>query len=240
MEPQPTKAGWSVWDPLLIYLAAFVLSIFALVIAGLAGYLDLENIDAAEELPKVLAVLAPAQFAAMLAGIRWVSRRKGSGDMKRDSRLRYQSGDWVALLYGVGLLLAAGLILSFVFEALGIDPGTQQVVEAAEGAERLPEKLIITVVIAVLAPVAEEILFRGMLFDALLARTSVKRTVWISGVVFGLVHLIDPAALPLVPALIGLGVILGYARQRTDSLSRPILMHIGFNSVTAIGLFIAV
>jgi hypothetical protein len=240
MEPQPTKAGWSVWDPLLIYLAAFVLSIFALVIAGLAGYLDLENIDAAEELPKVLAVLAPAQFAAMLAGIRWVSRRKGSGDMKRDFRLRYQSGDWVALLYGVGLLLAAGLILSFVFEALGIDPGTQQVVEAAEGAERLPEKLIITVVIAVLAPVAEEILFRGMLFDALLARTSVKRTVWISGVVFGLVHLIDPAALPLVPALIGLGVILGYARQRTDSLSRPILMHIGFNSVTAIGLFIAV
>jgi hypothetical protein len=240
MEPQPTKAGWSVWDPLLIYLAAFVLSIFALVIAGLAGYLDLENIDAAEELPKVLAVLAPAQFAAMLAGIRWVSRRKGSGDMKRDFRLRYQSGDWVALLYGVGLLLAAGLILSFVFEVLGIDPGTQQVVEAAEGAERLPEKLIITVVIAVLAPVAEEILFRGMLFDALLARTSVKRTVWISGVVFGLVHLIDPAALPLVPALIGLGVILGYARQRTDSLSRPILMHIGFNSVTAIGLFIAV
>ena len=240
MEPQPTKAGWSVWDPLLIYLAAFVLSIFALIIAGLAGYLDLENIDAAEELPKVLAVLAPAQFAAMLAGIRLVSRRKGSGDMKRDFRLRYQSGDWVALLYGVGLLLAAGLILSFVFEALGIDPGTQQVVEAAEGAERLPEKLIITVVIAVLAPVAEEILFRGMLFDALLARTSVKRTVWISGVVFGLVHLIDPAALPLVPALIGLGVILGYARQRTDSLSQPILMHIGFNSVTAIGLFIAV
>jgi membrane protease YdiL (CAAX protease family) len=240
MEPQPTKAGWSVWDPLLIYLAAFVLSIFALVIAGLAGYLDLENIDAAEELPKVLAVLAPAQFAAMLAGIRLVSRRKGSGDMKRDFRLRYQSGDWVALLYGVGLLLAAGLILSFVFEALGIDPGSQQVVEAAEGAERLPEKLVITVVIAVLAPVAEEILFRGMLFDALLARTSVKRTVWISGVVFGLVHLIDPAALPLVPALIGLGVILGYARQRTDSLSQPILMHIGFNSVTAIGLFIAV
>jgi membrane protease YdiL (CAAX protease family) len=88
--------------------------------------------------------------------------------------------------------------------------------------------------------VAEEILFRGMLFDALLARTSIKRTVWISGVVFGLVHLIDPAALPLVPALIGLGVILGYARQRTDSLSQPILMHIGFNSVTAIGLFIAV
>ncbi len=240
MEPQPTKAGWSVWDPLLIYLAAFVLSIFALVIAGLAGYLDLENIDTAEELPKVLAVLAPAQFAAMLAGIRLVSRRKGSGDMKRDFRLRYQSGDWVALLYGVGLLLAAGLILSFVFEALGIDPGSQQVVEAAEGAERLPEKLVITVVIAVLAPVAEEILFRGMLFDALLARTSVKRTVWISGVVFGLVHLIDPAALPLVPALIGLGVILGYARQRTDSLSQPILMHIGFNSVTAIGLFLAV
>lgn len=240
MEPQPTKAGWSVWDPLLIYLAAFILSIFALVIAGLAGYLDLENIDTADELPKVLAVLAPAQFAAMLAGIRLVSRRKGSGDMKRDFRLRYQSGDWVALLYGVGLLLAAGLILSFVFEALGIDPGTQQVVEAAEGAERLPEKLIITVVIAVLAPVAEEILFRGMLFDALLARTSIKRTVWISGVVFGLVHLIDPAALPLVPALIGLGVILGYARQRTDSLSQPILMHIGFNSVTAIGLFIAV
>ena len=240
MEPQPTKAGWSVWDPLLIYLAAFILSIFALVIAGVAGYIDLERIDTVAELPKVLAVVAPAQFAVMIGGIQLVSNRKGTGDIRRDFRLYYQSGDWVALLYGVGLLLVAGLILTFVFDLLGVDPGAQQVVEAAEGAERLVEKLVITAVIAVLAPVAEEILFRGMLFDALLARTSVKRTVWISGTAFGLVHLIDPAALPLVPALIGLGVILGYIRHKTGSLSQPILMHIGFNSVTAIGLFVAV
>ncbi len=240
MEPPPTKAGWSVWDPLLIYLAAFILSIFALVIAGLAGYIDLEQIDSTDELPKVLEVLEPAQFAVMLGGIQLVSSRKGTGDIRKDFRLNYQQGDWVALLIGVGLLLGAGLILSLVFDALGVDPGTQQVVEAAEGAERLVEKFVITAVIAVLAPVAEEILFRGMLFDALLSRTSVKRTIWISGTVFGLVHLIDPAALPLVPALIGLGVVLGYVRQKTGSLSRPILMHIGFNSVTAIGLFIAV
>ncbi|NNF09038.1 MAG: hypothetical protein HKN74_02025, partial [Acidimicrobiia bacterium] len=50
----------------------------------------------------------------------------------------------------------------------------------------------------------------------------------------------DPATLALVPALIGLGVILGFVRERgTGALSRPILMHMGFNAVTAVALVFA-
>ena len=251
MEPEPTKAGWSVWDPLLIFVAAFIVATVATVIAGLAGYIDLAAFaelgepgavgdGAAGELPKVLAVSIPVQVAVMLLGIRFVSRRKGSGDLRRDFHLGYREGDWVAVLYGVGLLFVAALLLSGLFSVLGVNPETQQVVEGAQGAERLTEKLIITLFIALAAPAVEEILFRGMLFDALLARTSTKRAIWISGIVFGSVHLLDPAAFALVPGLIGLGVILGYVRQKTGGLSQPILMHIGFNSVTAIGLFIAV
>lgn len=248
-EPQPTKAGWSVWDPLLIFLAGLIIATIGSVVAGMAGYIDLELLaelgsdgplgdEAADELPKLLAVSIPVQSLAMLLGIRFVSRRKGSGDLRRDFHLAYREGDWVAVLYGAGLLLAAALLLAGVFQAIGVDPPTQQVVEGAEEAERLAERLVIAVFIGLLAPVVEELLFRGMLFDALLRRTSVRRTIWISGAVFGLVHLVDPASFALVPALIGLGVILGYVRQRTGSLSQPILMHVGFNSVTAIALFV--
>lgn len=251
MEPEPTQTRWSVWDPLWIFLASFIVATIATVVAGIAGYINLDLVAelgepgaagdaAAEELPKLLAVSIPVQFAVMLLGLRLVSVRKGSGSWVRDFHLRYESGDWAALLYGVGLLFAAALLLAAIFSLFNVDPATQQVVEGAEGAERLAEKVVITLFIAVLAPIAEELLFRGLLFDALLARTSITRTVWISGIVFGLVHLVDPASFALVPALIGLGVILGYVRKRTGSLSQPILMHIGFNSVTAVGLFIAV
>ncbi len=248
-EPQPTKAGWSVWDPLLIFLLGLIVATIASVVAGALGYIDLELLRelgsegelgdrAAEELPKVLAVSVPVQALVMLAGIRLMSRRKGTGDLRHDFHLTYKEGDWVALFYGAGLLLAAALLLAGLFRALGIDPPTQQVVEGAEEAERIAEKLVIALFIGLVAPVVEELLFRGMLFDALLRRNSVTRTIWISGAVFGLVHLVDPASYALVPALIGLGVILGYVRRNSGSLSQPILMHVGFNSVTAIALFV--
>ena len=80
-------------------------------------------------------------------------------------------------------------------------------------------------------------LFRGVLLDVLKSRMALNPAIWTTGIVFGIVHLTDPASLLLVPALAGLGVILGFARERSGgSLSRPILMHMGFNGVTAIAL----
>jgi TPR repeat protein/membrane protease YdiL (CAAX protease family) len=77
-------------------------------------------------------------------------------------------------------------------------------------------------VVAGLLPVAEEIIFRGYLFDALRRRFSGNATVIITALVFSLVHFQLRYFVPLT----GMGLILGWARLKTDSLRFPIFLHL--------------
>ena len=235
METQPTTSSpWLVRDPIFVYLAALLASAAGLVIAGVTGFIDLDDFAEEDQLPRVIMVAAAAQFGAMYLGLKWLSSRKGTGDLKEDFHLHVSGSDFPFFLYGIGLLFVSGLALAGILAALDIEQPTQEVIEAAQSADNFGEKIVIVLVITVLAPILEEMLFRGALLDALKARMSLNGAIWTTGVVFGLVHLADPATLVLVPALIGLGVILGFVRERGGgSLSRPILMHMGFNAVTA-------
>ncbi len=82
----------------------------------------------------------------------------------------------------------------------------------------------------VIAPVAEELFFRGVCQTAL---NHVFRRRWLStvlvGSAFGLAHMDQPQ---VVAPLIVLGVILGYVYERTGSLVAPITMHLLFNLKT--------
>ncbi len=84
----------------------------------------------------------------------------------------------------------------------------------------------------VIAPVAEEVFFRGVCQTAL---NHVFRRRWLStvlvGSAFGLAHFSQPQ---VVAPLIVLGVILGYVYERTGSLVAPITMHLLFNLKTMI------
>jgi hypothetical protein len=240
-EPPVPSTPWSLRDPVLIYVAALVASLIGLIAAHFIGFVDLlaiaEADDSTDQLPRVILVAALAQYGAMYGGLKWLSARKGTGNFQEDYHLHVSASDWPFFLYGVGLLFASGILLTGLFSWLGVEAPTQEVVEAAESSDNVGELVVIVLVIAVLAPILEEMLFRGVLLDVLKSRLALNPAIWITGIVFGVVHLTDPATLLLVPALAGLGVILGYVRVRSGgSLSRPILMHMGFNAVTALAL----
>ena len=84
----------------------------------------------------------------------------------------------------------------------------------------------------VIAPIAEELFFRGLLQTAML---NVTRNRWsaiaIASALFALVHYRQPHA---VAALMALSVLLGFAYERTGSLLPPILIHAAFNAKTLI------
>lgn len=82
------------------------------------------------------------------------------------------------------------------------------------------------VLLAVLAPITEEILFRGYLFGALSTTLPMWATQLVTAALFGLVHGIDHA----VPIAV-LSLLFGYLRQRYRSLWPAIVAHVLHNSV---------
>jgi membrane protease YdiL (CAAX protease family) len=85
---------------------------------------------------------------------------------------------------------------------------------------------------AVIAPLAEEAFFRGILqtffFNAFGGR---RMAIVLSSLAFGLVHFQQPQA---IPALVVLGFVLGYAYERSGSLIVPVMIHAVFNLKTLV------
>jgi membrane protease YdiL (CAAX protease family) len=80
---------------------------------------------------------------------------------------------------------------------------------------------------AVLAPVLEEMIFRGLLYPALRGMWNVPAAVAISAVLFGLVH----APIAWGPMAV-FGVLLAYLVESTGSLLSAIVAHTAFNALT--------
>jgi len=81
----------------------------------------------------------------------------------------------------------------------------------------------ITLVIA--APILEELIFRGIILDGLLKRYSPTKSILISSLLFGLVHL-NPWQ--FVTGFV-LGIFIGWVYNNTKSLTTSIIIHASFN-----------
>ena len=85
--------------------------------------------------------------------------------------------------------------------------------------------------IAVIAPVIEEILFReGICGHLLRSGYSPQKAVWISAVLFGLIHF----NLAQIPFAILMGLILGVIYVRTGNIVLTSIIHILNNSVSVV------
>ena len=81
-------------------------------------------------------------------------------------------------------------------------------------------------------PVAEEILFRGLLYPALRDRLGIKLAVVLSSALFALVHFHAPTFLPLMFC----GVMLAMAYEYSGSLLLAILIHAISNLISVLGV----
>ena len=83
--------------------------------------------------------------------------------------------------------------------------------------------LVVAVVLAtVIAPIVEEVGFRGMLYGALRGKMGVWPSAAVSALVFALIH----PAFPLqVLPIMALGIVLALLREKTGSLVAPIICH---------------
>jgi membrane protease YdiL (CAAX protease family) len=212
-------------------LGVLVGGIFA---AGLvAGTIVASDVDPLSPLP--FAAVFVAQFAGSFVIVALFSRTVGSGSLAADVGLVLRGKDWWAVLAGMGVQIAAVLV-SIPFIQLLFPEGapSQGVADIAGSSETTLEVLGIFLAVAVLAPVIEEIIYRGMLLPWLGRFMGKWPSIIVSAAVFSLIHpLLDWDARAAVPGLFFIGVVLAWAALHRGDLSLSIALHSGVNLLAA-------
>jgi membrane protease YdiL (CAAX protease family) len=178
------------------------------------------------------ALSTAAQFGTWLAGLLYVARSKGRS-IRDDFGLMLRLEDWWAPFAGIGLFLVASAL---IYPLVSIANANQQVVDDLRDAGGA-KLAVFAVIAAIVAPVCEEVLFRGLLLRALRRRMSPVMAVIVQALAFALAHpMLSPTVgdFAVVPALFLLGAVSGVIAVRRGDLSAPIKMHIGFNLVTVL------
>lgn len=135
----------------------------------------------------------------------------------------------IGVLAGIGMWVVGNLVGAAVIallQALGIGVDTQ----LAERAVETLDPWLVVLVVIFLAPVAEELFFRGVVFNAWLREGGVRWAFIGSTLLFALIHLSIAAFVPILL----LGFALAWIYRRTQSLLAPIALHATFNGISVV------
>ncbi|MDQ3723638.1 MAG: CPBP family intramembrane metalloprotease [Actinomycetota bacterium] len=214
-EPEGSEAARS--DRRLLAWAALVAG-SALLIVGVRLTYDLPDDLRYRYSTVVFAVVVSALQLAI------VLRIAGRGDLREMLALRRPSWSWTRVAV-IGVLIVAGVIV-----LVASLPFLQQGEDEGNGAPFDPDRAIPfalnAVVLVVISPVLEELMFRGLGFK-LLERFGHATAIVLTGLAFGIFH----GQLQQLPALAAFGVAVGYLRSRTHSVYPGIATHALLNLV---------
>jgi CAAX protease family protein len=215
-------SNWGPWGAILGVVAALATGIVMSIPATIAGQDangDLTTLgNVGVQLATALGfLLVPMAIAARggAVGMREILRRLGVRAF-RPSALK-----WMAAAVGVYLLFAT------LYSLLILEPHQKDI---AEGFGAVPVQVLL---IVVLAPISEEVCFRGMLYAGLREKLPRVAAALIGGLIFGGLHALT--GISAVPPLIVFGALLSLLYEKTGSIIPGILLHMLNNSVALLG-----
>ena len=223
------RPPWKVWEAMGVYLLAILIGGLAtLPIIEFVGDEDLANLAASA----VAALVIVGVLVAWLTG-RHPTWRPVLGFPERGGWLRELRGSvGFGLLLYPGLVFGVGLVVSLV---LAVVSGEQ-----VQAPEQVPSGLsvvgvVVTILYAiVIAPVHEELFFRGVLFRGARDRYGLGAGLIASGLGFSLIHYIDGAwqdAALLMGVMFFNGIALAWWYERRGTIVAPIVAHMVFNVI---------
>ncbi len=219
--------------------AVFVVSLLAIGVASplLGALLDAEL---------ARGVFFPVSLALLgLTTAAWVAVRHrehlgalvGRRPMLADLGMGLAHGTVAFLLINLGYSAVLQVVSTMVGAEL---PEVQQGLREATQDGRIGLLVIFSAVLV--APIAEELFFRGLLFQGLRAQLGRWPGIGMSGFVFGLAHYEAgnvAGSLYALLVLASLGMYLAWVLDRRGTLVTPVVMHATFNGLAVVGIFLA-
>ena len=186
-------------------------------------------------LTAILAAVIYVMTIGLVVGLPWLVKKQRT--TKKDIAL-----DRLPLWKDI-LMAPAGLVVYIIISAVlmvivsslipGFDAG--QVQDTGFGGLTQRYELILAfITLVVIAPVAEEVLFRGYLLGKLRKHIPVWVAILVTSILFGLIH----GAWNLAIDTFALSIILCVLRLTTGSLWAPILLHMMKNGIAFYILFV--
>ena len=141
----------------------------------------------------------------------------------------------LGLLVAMAFLPLAWLLqmaIAGLLSLLHVNANTQVAVQALQDAPTWVQRLPLGIVAIVLAPPAEEMLFRGLLYPFVKRAGFPRLALWGTSLLFALVHQNLVSFVPLIL----LALLLTWLYERTDNLLAPIAAHSVFNTLNFVAL----
>lgn len=236
--PAPPKAQrWGLGDAIggwvVVFLGSSLWGVAVLALTGRAG-------DDFDDLPLAIVALVQLGLALGFFLVPWVvTRTKGNG-LVADLGVRGRWSDlWKGGLAGLAAQLVAIPLLYWPLLEI-LDKSPSDLDDVAQGltdrANSPIDVLMLVLVVGVMAPIFEEIFYRGLLQGALLKRgLPPLAAVAASSAFFGSIHF----QLLQLPGLVLAGAVFGTLAYRAGRLGPAIAAHFTFNMVTVISLLAA-
>jgi membrane protease YdiL (CAAX protease family) len=210
-------------------LVVLVLAVVAANLAIIPAAADVAALLGDGELSTVgtLAILTVTQLALLGAAALFVVAPRALSGL----RLLPERGLWRSVVIGLALALPAwiaaqliGAVVIYLLERIGLEPDAG----VAEQALANADPLVLVLALVVVAPIAEEIFFRGFVYNAWLREYGARRALLGSAVLFAIIH----GSVFLFLPIVALGIALVLVYRSTGSLPAAIALHAGFNGIT--------
>jgi membrane protease YdiL (CAAX protease family) len=226
-DPLP-RLGVPVWAPFLAALVAVVglliVSIIVGIVVGIAGGgsadLDKDGFTIGLTLAQDALLVVSA-----IAVVWWL------GGRPTPAAFGLRIPEWRSALGWTAAAYAAFWVVVIIVGLAFGQPKDQELVTELKRQDSLAVLIGFGALTCIVAPLTEELVFRGFLFRVLWERTNVVIAGVVSGLLFGLVH--KPGADWIgVVVLSALGAILCFVFARTVSLLPCIMLHSFHNSIS--------
>lgn len=139
----------------------------------------------------------------------------------------------VALFLPLGWGLQMACLKAMHF--LGWEPSEQLALVALRHSGSAAQLIALGITTILLAPVAEEMLFRGILYPSVKQYGFPRTALWSTSALFALIHFNVAIFIPLLL----LAVLLVWLYEKTDNLLAPIAAHVAFNAINFALFFVA-
>lgn len=228
---------WGIVDAVVVFLVAMVL-------VALAANILTEMVRGGGLHEDVADALLLPLSLILLGGptVGWIALRHRAAPALTGDRY----GRWRDVAVGIGAGILAWILIN---QGIGLlielflrepPPALQPEFRAAVCDQSTMPYFIVGAV--VVAPIAEELFFRGLLFQALRKRVGMIAGAVLSALVFGLLHMSGDSTLAAVitfSLVFPLGVFLAVFFHRRRTLVAPISAHVMFNILSVLVLAIA-